>query len=132
MKIHWTNGNNFATIKVAKIGDCLMKTYVYPAVLYQNKDGMQYLSIPDLNLLSSGETAVESFTNGKESIRAYFELAEKFGTFIPTPSAFEDITKKYPKNKVVMIDVAVKTENLEITQEEQDYKKFMKMFFDEG
>lgn len=109
-----------------------MKTYVYPAVLYQNKDGMQYLSIPDLNLLSSGETAEESFTNGKESIRAYFELAEKFGTFIPTPSAFEDITKKYPKNKVVMIDVAVKTENLEITQEEQDYKKFMKMFFDEG
>ena len=109
-----------------------MKTYVYPAVLYEDREGMQYLSIPDLNLLASGVTAEESFTNGKECIKSYFELAEKFGTVIPTPSAFDVITKKYPKNKVVMIDVSVKVNNPEMTEEERDYKNFMKMFFDEG
>ena len=41
-----------------------MNTYVYPAVLYENKDGQHYLSIPDLNLLANGDTAEESFTNG--------------------------------------------------------------------
>lgn len=109
-----------------------MKSYVYPAVLYQDKEGMHYLSIPDLNLLASGVTEEESFLNGKECIKSYFDLAERFGTIIPTPTTFEEMSKKYSKKKVVMIDVVVKVNNPELTEEEQDYKKFMKMFFDEN
>lgn len=108
-----------------------MNTYVYPAVLYENKDGQHYLSIPDLNLLANGDTAEESFTNGKECVKSYFELAAKFNTIIPVPSSFVEISKKYPKNKVVMIDVAVKVNDASLSQEEQDYKNFMKLFFDE-
>ena len=108
-----------------------MKTYVYPAVLYQDKDGTHYLSIPDLNLLANGADAEESFTNGKECIKSYFDLAERFDSIIPTPSSFEEISKKYSKNKVVMIDVAVQVNNPELTEEERDYKNFMKLFFDE-
>ena len=108
-----------------------MKTYVYPAVLYQDKDGANYLSIPDLNLLATGLDAEEAFVSGKEYIKSYFDLATRFDAIIPSPSSYEDICKKYPKNKVVMIDVAIKVNNPELTQEEQDYKNFMKMFFDE-
>ena len=109
-----------------------MNTYVYPAVLYENKDGQHYLSIPDLNLLASGDTAEESFTNGKDCVKSYFELAVKFDTVIPYPSTYAEISKQYPKNKVVMIDVAVKVNDASMSEEEQDYKNFMKMFFDEG
>ena len=108
-----------------------MKTYVYPAVLYQDKDGANYLSIPDLNLLATGLDAEEAFVSGKEYIKSYFDLATRFDAIIPSPSTYEDICKKYPKNKVVMIDVAIKVNKPELTQEEQDYKNFMKMFFDE-
>ena len=108
-----------------------MKTYVYPAVLYQDNDGANYLSIPDLNLLATGLDAEEAFVSGKEYIKSYFDLATRFDAIIPSPSSYEDICKKYPKNKVVMIDVAIKVNNPELTQEEQDYKNFMKMFFDE-
>ena len=52
-----------------------MKTYVYPAVLYQDKEGANYLSIPDLNLLATGMDAEEAFVSGKEYIKSYFDLA---------------------------------------------------------
>ena len=108
-----------------------MKTYVYPAIIYHD-NGEFYLSMPDLNIHSVGSSEEESFINGKESIKSYFDLAERFGTTIPAPSPFSVIAKKYSKYKVVMIDITVKVNNPELTQEEQDYKNFMKMFFDEA
>lgn len=108
-----------------------MKTYVYPAVLYQDREGLHYLAIPDLNLLATGTDTEEAFINGKEYIKSYFDLATRFDAIIPSPTSYEDVCKKHPKNKVVMIDVAVKVNNPELSQEEQEYKKFMKMFFDE-
>ena len=111
-----------------------MKTYVYPAVLINNKDGMFYLSIPDLNLLAQGVDEKEAFLNGKECIKSYFELAERFDSIIPEPTEFEVIAKdkRYSKHKIVMIDITVNVNNPELTEEEQDYKNFMKMFFDEN
>lgn len=108
-----------------------MKAYVYPAVLYQDKDGIHYLSIPDLNLLATGDNPEEAFVNGKDYIKSYFDLATRFDTIVPTPSSYEEICKRYPKNKVVMIDVAVKVNNPELTKEELQYKQFMQLFFDE-
>ena len=108
-----------------------MKTYVYPAVLYQDKEGANYLSIPDLNLLATGMDAEEAFVSGKEYIKSYFDLATRFDAIIPEPSSYQEICKKYPKNKVVLIDVAVKVKNTELSEEEKEYKNFMKMFFDE-
>ena len=65
-----------------------MKTYVYPAILIQEKDGTYYLSIPDLGLAARGEDEKEAFLNGKESIKSYFDLAERFDTIIPSPTPF--------------------------------------------
>lgn len=111
-----------------------MKTYVYPAVLIQNKDGSYYLSIPDLNLLAQGETEKDAFLNGKECVKSYFDLAERFDTIIPPPTDYNTVAKnkKYAKNKVVMIDITVNVNNLELTEDEQEYRDFMKLFFDEN
>ena len=111
-----------------------MKTYVYPAILIQTKDGNFYLSIPDLNLAAQGADEKEAFFNGKECIKSYFDLAERFESIIPTPSDFDVIAKdkRYSKHKIVMIDITVNVNNPELTEEEQEYKNFMKMFFDEN
>ena len=111
-----------------------MKTYVYPAILIQTKDGNFYLSIPDLNLAVQGADEKEAFLNGKECIKSYFDLAERFESIIPVPSDFDVIAKdkRYSKHKIVMIDITVNVNNPELTEEEQEYKNFMKMFFDEN
>lgn len=111
-----------------------MKTYVYPAILIQSKDGSFYLSIPDLNLLAQGQDEKEAFLNGKECIKSYFDLAERFDSVIPEPTEFEVFTKdkKYSKHKTILIDITVNVNNPELTEEERDYKNFMKMFFDEN
>ena len=80
-----------------------MKTYVYPAVLYSGDDGFEYLSLPDLNLLTGGDTTEDTFVKGRQSLISYFELATRFDTEIPEPSSFDDIKKQYPNKNVVML-----------------------------
>lgn len=108
-----------------------MKTYVYPAVLQLGKDGLYYLSLPDLGVIAVGDDEKQAFLNGKDCIKNYFDLAERFNSVIPTPSSYEEVCEKNKKHKVVLIDVSVKVNKPELTQEEQDYKNFMKLFFDE-
>ena len=109
-----------------------MKTYVYPAVLYSGDDGFEYLSLPDLNLLTVGDTTEETFVKGRQSLISYFELATRFDTEIPEPSTFEDIKKRYPDKNVMMLDVSVEETNPEPQEDDIKFKNFMKLFFDEG
>lgn len=111
-----------------------MKTYVYPAVLQDDKNGEYYVSIPDLGLLTVGESKEDAFVKGKDSLLSYFELAEMFNTDIPEPSTYDKIKANNPKYDVVMLDVTTnkETEELLQTDEAEEYKKFMKLFFDEG
>lgn len=111
-----------------------MKTYVYPAVLQDDKNGEYYVSIPDLGLLTVGESKEDAFCKGKNCLLSYFELAEVFNTDVPEPSAYDQIKANNPKFDVVMLDVTTnkETEELLNTDEVAEYKKFMKLFFDEG
>ncbi|MGN1259337.1 MAG: type II toxin-antitoxin system HicB family antitoxin [Christensenellales bacterium] len=109
-----------------------MKTYVYPAVIYENKDGTYYASIIDLNLLAVGDTEQDAFIQARNSLKSYFELSARFDTEVPEPSDFKLIKSKYPKQTVVMLDVLVNESDQIPTKEDQKYKDFMKLFFDEG
>ncbi len=109
-----------------------METYVYPAVLYQDKSGSHYLSIPDLGLIAVGNDEKECYINGEKAIKEYFDLASRFDAIIPESSDFQQIVNKYPKNRVVMVSAKVKVNNPKLSKEEQDYKNFMKMFFGEN
>lgn len=111
-----------------------MKTYVYPAVLQDDNFGEFYVSIPDLGLLTVGESKEEAFVKGKDCLRSYFELAERFGTDVPEPSTYDQIKAKNSKYDVVMLDIAIDSADEELieTDEAEEYKKFMKLFFDEG
>lgn len=108
-----------------------MKTYVYPAVLIEREDGF-YINIPDLNLLTVGESKEEAFVKGRDCVVSYVELAERFDTDIPEPSDYDKVKAKNPKNDVVMLDVEVASTQEDTSFEDGEYKKFMKLFFDEG
>ena len=107
-----------------------MKLYVYPAVL-SCEDDEYIISIPDLSLLNVADTSEDAFLKAKESLKAYFDLAKRFETVVPFPSTYEQICKKNPKKKVVMLDVAVDDGAVELSQFDTEYNKFMKLFFDE-
>lgn len=108
-----------------------MKSYVYPAVIRVGKDGLTYLFLPDLGVTAVGDDEKQAFLNGKDHVKNYFDLAERFNSIVPTPSSFDEVCKKNSKHRVVLIDVQVKVNKPELTEEERDYKNFMKMFFDE-
>lgn len=107
-----------------------MKTYVYPAILTEDADGRYYISIPDLGLQTIGDSKEDAFINGKVSLKSYFELAERFETEIPDPSTFDQIKEVYKAKEVVMLDIQV--DDTKPTDDDIEYRKFMKLFFDEG
>ncbi len=108
-----------------------MKTYVYPAVLMNEEDGC-YISIPDLGLLCCGDSKEEAYVKGKDSLLSYVELAQRFETDIPEPSEFDAVKAKNPGKDVIMLDVSVNSEEVIETNGDEEYRKFMKLFFDEG
>ncbi len=111
-----------------------MKTYVYPAVLQDGKNDEYFVSVPDLGLMAVGESKEDAFCKGKNCLLSYFELAEMFNTDIPAPSTYDEIKARNPKYDIVMLDVTTDAgeEELLATDEAEEYKKFMKLFFDEG
>ena len=108
-----------------------MKTYVYPAILKEDADGRHYISIPDLNLHKIGDSKEDAFMKGKNCLKSYFELAKTFETDIPEPSQFDQIRDRYKEYDVIMLDIEVADE-VEQTDKDKEYIKFMKLFFDEG
>lgn len=109
-----------------------MKTYVYPAILNEDADGCYYISIPDLNLHTLGDSKEEAFVKGKECLKSYFELANRFETDIPEPSTYDQVKETYKTaTDVIMLDIQVK-DDTKPSDEDIEYRKFMKMFFDEG
>lgn len=107
-----------------------MKLYVYPAVL-SCEDDEYIITIPDLSLRNIANSSEEAFLKAKESLKAYFDLAKRFESVVPFPSTYEQICRKNPKKKVVMLDVAVNEDSVQMTEFDSDYNKFMKLFFDE-
>ena len=108
-----------------------MKTYVYPAILSEDEDGSYYVVIPDLTLHSIGDSKEDAYVKGRECLKSYFELAKRFETDIPEPSTYDQIKKQCKKADVIMLDIEVE-EDIKSSTEDQEYRKFMKLFFDEG
>lgn len=102
--------------------------YIYPAVLYEEEDTF-YMSFPDLDILAEGENAEEAFAKAKECLKAYFKLAKRLDVEVASPSTYEQISKKHPKNTVLMVDVNVNTKEISISDVDKEYNKFRKMFF---
>ena len=108
-----------------------MKTYVYPAIITEDADGRYYISIPDLSLQTIGDSKEDAFVKGKGCLKSYFELAKRFETDIPEPSPYDQIKQTYKLAEVIMLDIEI-DDDTKPTDDDIEYRKFMKLFFDEG
>ncbi|MCQ2564563.1 MAG: type II toxin-antitoxin system HicB family antitoxin [Clostridia bacterium] len=90
-----------------------MKNLVYPAVLYKDDErgsntGWYTISIPDLGIVTEGETIVDAYIKAKEYLCAMVDCAIKFDCDIEAPSSFEKLyaenNKGKTKNIVLLVD----------------------------
>ena len=90
-----------------------MKDLVYPAVIYKDDEtgtntGWFTISIPDVGIVTEGETVVDAFIRAKEYLCAMVDCAIKFDCDIEAPSDFEKLYAENSKGKnkhiVLLID----------------------------
>lgn len=86
-----------------------MKDLVYPVIMYKDDEkgtntGWFTVSIPDLGIVTEGETVVDAFIKAKEYLCATIECAVKFDCELESPSDFETIYKANKKHIVLLVD----------------------------
>ena len=85
-----------------------MKRFIYPAVLYTDAPEAGYIIVvKDLGLVMEGETPEEAFSQMKDYMEKYFELALAIENDIPDATRYQVVAKAKSKNTVIMIDVKV-------------------------
>ncbi len=83
-----------------------MKQFLFPAIFYKEEDKYTVL-FPDLNITTDGETVEEAYLFAKDSLKVYCTYVEKFELEIDTPSRFEEVLQKNPKQLVLLVDCFV-------------------------
>ena len=79
-------------------------TYVYPAVFYDDADGIA-IEFPDLpGCLPCAHTMEEAFQNAKEALQLHLYGMEEDGEAIPEPSRVCDVKPGDGSGSVVMIE----------------------------
>lgn len=109
-----------------------MKKYIYPAVLYSEPENETFTVLfPDLDVVVQGDSAKDCYEKAKGKLHSYFDVATKFSSFIPEPSVYEKVVKNNPKRVVWLMDTEIDEKKLGLSDADQEYKNFLKMFFDE-
>ncbi len=83
-----------------------MQQFVFPAVFIKEEDDTYTAMIPDLNLVTDGDSIEEAFIFIKDYLRTFCSYAIKLQEDILIPSKFEEI-KIYNKNNTVMLIDAI-------------------------
>lgn len=79
-------------------------TYVYPAIFYDDPDGIS-IEFPDLpGCLPCAHTMEDAFKNAKEALQLHLYSMEEDGEEIPEPSHVSDIKPDSDSGSIVMIE----------------------------
>ncbi len=92
-----------------------MKRFLYPCVMYFDKDNQNYaVAFHDLGVFTEGETVEKAYIRAKLFLEAYCECAISMDADFPVPTAYEVLAKKYPKDivQLVFAEVGEATANL--------------------
>jgi predicted RNase H-like HicB family nuclease len=81
--------------------------FVFPAVFIKEQDDSYTSTIPDLGLVTDGESIEKSFLFIKNFLQVYCEYAITLEEDILKPSKFEKIAEKYKNNIVMLVDAIV-------------------------
>ncbi len=98
-----------------------MKQFIYPAVLYYDKESESYaVAFYDINVYSEGETVEEAFVKAKEFLSAYCECAIKLNDYINPPTTYLDTVKKYKDEIVLLVDAQIDDTVVELQDKTDD------------
>lgn len=85
-----------------------MQKFVYPAVLFQDKENGTYvISIDDLYIVGEGDSVEAAHLDAQNSLNRYVEGTLKYDLDFVEPTKFETIRQKYPKHLVMLIECTV-------------------------
>ena len=84
-----------------------MQQFVFPAVFIKREDDSVSALIPDLNLVTDGNSIEEAYLFAKDYLRIFCEYAVKLEEDLLIPTKFEKIAEKYKKDIVMLIDAIV-------------------------
>lgn len=85
-----------------------MKKFVYPAVFYyDNVTKLYCAAIKDLAIYIDGESVEEAHKIITQMLESFVKLSLKFGDELPSPTPFEEMVEKYPKNMVMLVECTV-------------------------
>ena len=106
-----------------------MEKYVYPMVLFTNKEGQGYTVLyPDLDIVTSGDTVEEAYLRATEYLQSFLEIAKKFESTVSDASTYDEAKGLNPKRIVLLSDAEIDSANLVLTAKEKKYNNFMKKF----
>ena len=84
-----------------------MQQYVFPAVFIKNEDETVSVIVPDLNIVTDGNSIEEAYLYIKDYLRVFCEYALKLEEDILMPTKFEKIFERYKKDVVMLVDAIV-------------------------
>lgn len=84
-----------------------MQQYVFPAVFIKKDDESVSALIPDLNLVTDGNSIEEAYLYIKDYLRIFCEYAVKLEDDLLIPTKFEKVAEKYKKSIVMLVDAIV-------------------------
>ena len=89
-----------------------MKKFVYPAVLFYDKEEKQYTAAMfDIEVFVDAKTVEEAVEVAQAYLNKYLETAFSYEIEIPKPTDFEVMIDRYPKNMVVLVESKIDDKN---------------------
>ncbi|MBQ8761824.1 MAG: type II toxin-antitoxin system HicB family antitoxin [Clostridia bacterium] len=84
-----------------------MKQFVFPAVLYKDKENRGYtIILHDISVCTEGETVEEAFLRAKEFLETYCRCALEYNGEVEEATKYEDVEKE-PNNIVLLVDAQI-------------------------
>lgn len=105
-----------------------MKKYVYPVILFYSEEEKSYtVLVPDLNIVSSGDTVEEAYLSAEDYLKTYLDFAEKMESPITPSTTYDNAVKKNPKRIVLLVSAETNKEKM-LSSSEQQYKNYVAQF----
>jgi predicted RNase H-like HicB family nuclease len=102
-----------------------MKQFVYPAVLYLDKEYNSYaVALYDINVFTEGETVEDAFLKAKSFLCSYCECALKVNGFVDDATSYLDTVKKHKNDIVLLIDAQVDDQTVSLEAQPDDLMEF--------
>ena len=79
-----------------------MQQFVFPAVLYKDKENRGYtIVLHDINICTEGQTVEDAFWRAKEFLEVYCRCAIEYNGEVDEATSYEDVVTD--KNNIVLL-----------------------------